>query len=83
MNNYYTIKLTGGTSPGPYTVYYNILGSSGNIPYIYQENVLAKNLPLSAISTGFVVIVPDNTTDIYIYNELCDTHQVFNVTPKQ
>lgn len=81
MNNYYTIQLTGGTSPGPYTVYYNILGSSGNIPNIYQQNVPAVNLPLSAISTGFVVIVPDNTTDIYIYNQLCDTHQVFNVTP--
>lgn len=71
MSKYYTIKITGGTSPGPYTIYYN--SSPGPIPNIYGTTDLAENLTYSELTVGdgVIVEVPDDTTTIYLYNQFC------------
>jgi hypothetical protein len=73
MNKYYTIKITGGTSPGPYTIYYNY--PPGIIATLYPTQVpaLATDLTLTQLTgtTGVSVMVPDNTTSLYLYNTYC------------
>lgn len=78
---HYTIKITGGTSPGPYTIYYGTfpnppLFTGSIVPPIYpigSPPVLAQNLSLSSLTgvTGVIVDVPSATTAIYLYNQLC------------
>jgi hypothetical protein len=67
MSKYYIIKITGGTSPGPYTIYYN--SSLGPIATIYPELTPATNLTLTQLTgtTGVMVRVPDNSS-IILYN---------------
>jgi hypothetical protein len=64
MSKYYIIKITGGTSPGPYTIYYN--SSLGPIATIYPELTPATNLTLTQLTgpTGVMVRVPDNSSII-------------------
>jgi hypothetical protein len=73
MSKYYTIKITGGTSPGPYTVYYNQIIDT-NIATIYGTSNLAENLPYSSltIGDGVIVTVPDNSS-IILYNTYCSS----------
>jgi hypothetical protein len=77
MNKYYTIKITGGTSPGPYTVYYDQLLNNSNIPPIYDSVPprTATNLSYSELSTGsgIIVQVPDDTSLLYLYNTYCSS----------
>ena len=80
MSKYYTVKLTGGTSTGPYNIYYDTIGSA-NICPIYGSSLPATGLTLSTMSNGIIVEVPDATTDIFIYNSLCDTFDDISVTP--
>jgi hypothetical protein len=79
--NYYTIQITGGTSVGPYTIYYTTV-SPNNIAEIYPTNVPAQNISLNDMLTGVDIEVPDNTTLLIIYNQLCDTVQTFTVEPQ-
>lgn len=72
MSKYYTIKITGGTSPGPYTIYLNT--NPGPIPFISGTTTLAENLTLGQLFSppnGVTVKVPDETNIIYLYNQLC------------
>jgi hypothetical protein len=75
MSKYYTIKITGGTSPGPYTIYYNQIISS-NIATIYDSvpPILATDLSYTELSTGsgIIVTVPDNSS-IILYNTYCSS----------
>lgn len=75
MSKYYTIKITGGTSPGPYTVYYNY--PPGIIATIYDSVPprLATDLSYAELSTGsgIIVTVPDNTTSLFLYNTYCSS----------
>jgi hypothetical protein len=75
MSKYYTIKITGGTSPGPYTIYYNQVISS-NIATIYDSIPprQATDLSYSELSTGsgIIVTVPDNSS-IILYNTYCSS----------
>lgn len=80
MSRYYKINLNSGTSPGPYTIYYDII-SSGNIPYIMDTLIFASGLTLTQLGYGVTVDVPDTTTSIILYNVFCDTYQTFNITP--
>jgi hypothetical protein len=77
MSKYYTIKITGGTSPGPYTVFFNQIGPQSNIATIYDSNppILATNLFWSDLTngSGINVEVPDDTSTIYLYNEYCES----------
>lgn len=79
MSKYYTIKITGGTSPGPYTIYYDQVGQPSYIATIYGSNPLqlAINLTLSELQTGsgIIIQVPDSATTIYLYNNYCSTYE--------
>ena len=77
MSKYYIIKITGGTSPGPYTIYYDQNLNSSNIPPIYDSVPprTATNLSYSELSTGsgIIVQVPDDTSLLYLYNTYCSS----------
>jgi hypothetical protein len=77
---HYQIQITGGTSPGPYTVYYGVFptnppSSSSIVPKIYpieSPPVYAQNLQLSELTgSGIIVEVPLSTTVLYLYNQFC------------
>lgn len=78
MSQNYLITITGGTSPGPYSVYYNTISDS-NIALKYLYYTPATGITLSELLLGYVVNVPDNTTIIYLYNTLCNMNQSFPV----
>lgn len=80
--SYYNVQITGGTSLGLYSIYYNVVGNAN-----YATN-LTTGLPASGITltqlnnnVGINVEVPNTLTKIILYNELCDTYQEFPVTP--
>ena len=80
--SYYNVQITGGTSTGGYSIYYDVVGNAN-----YAIN-LTTGLPASGITltqlndnVGINVEVPNNLTKIILYNELCDTYQEFPVTP--
>jgi hypothetical protein len=72
MNKFYTIKITGGTSPGPYTIYYY---NNGPIASLYPAQVpaLASGITLTQLTgtTGVSVTVPENITSLWLYNQYC------------
>lgn len=76
MSQNYLITITGGTSPGPYTIYYNSINNN-NIAQKYLYYTPATGVTLSELISGYSVIVPDNTNVIYLYNESCDIYQSF------
>lgn len=82
MYQYYNILITGGTSPGPYTIYYDTIDPS-NIALTYLDYSAATNLTLSQLQTGVSVTVPDGTYYIIVYNELCGTNQTIPVQDRQ
>ena len=82
---YYQIQITGGTSTGPYTVYYGVvpnppLFTNSIVPLIYPVGtppVYAQNLGLSALTgEGIIVEVPSATTVLYLYNQLCPDNTI-------
>lgn len=74
MSKYYTIKITGGTSPGPYTIYYY---NNGPIASLYPAQVpaLASGITLTQLTgtTGVSVTVPENITSLWLFNEYCSS----------
>lgn len=76
---YYTVTITGGTSVGPYTIYYNVV-SNNNIAELYSGGN-ATNLTLTSMESGINVTIPCTSNLILIYNELCDTIITIPVTP--
>ena len=78
MNRYFTININSGTSPGPYTIYYNTIGS-GNIATIYPSGLPAENLTLTQLQTGVIVTAPVDIVDLYLYNVVCETNQQFQI----
>lgn len=79
MSQYFTITLPSNSSPGPYNIYYNFLGN-GFLASVYNTPNLAENITLSELITGVTVVVPDNTTIIYLYNSSkCDSAQEFPI----
>jgi hypothetical protein len=80
--SYYNVQITGGTSLGLYSIYYDVVGNAN-----YATN-LTTGLPASGITltqlnnnTGINIQVPNNSTKIILYNESCDTSEEFSVTP--
>lgn len=75
MSKYYTIKITGGTSPGPYTIFHTEILNNLYIPTIYDSAPprLATDLSWEELSygSGIIVTVPDNTTTLFLYNQYC------------
>lgn len=72
MSQNYNIIITSGTSPGPYTIYYNQV-SATTIASIYGLTLPATGVTLNQLTSGFYVTVPDGTTSIIVYNTYCDT----------
>ena len=79
--SYYNVQITGGTSLGLYSIYYDVVGNAN-----YATN-LTTGLPASGITltqlnnnTGINIQVPNNSTKIILYNELCDSYREFSVT---
>jgi hypothetical protein len=87
MARYFKIKITGGSSPGPYSVYYNTIN-----PANYATRI-STSLPATGITytdlitgTGVEVEIPDETASVILYNELCFsdiTYELINVTITQ
>ena len=77
MARYFYIKLTSGTSQGPYDVYYNTISSS-NYVTIYGTNENAIDVSYYNLTTdnsndgkiGLPIIVPDSTTQIILVNKI-------------
>jgi len=82
MYQYYNIIITGGTSPGPYTIYYDIVDPN-NIALTYLDYFPATDLTLSQMVNGVSVTVPDGTYNIIVYNQLCGTNQMIPVQDTQ
>ncbi len=70
--NFY-ILITGGTSLGPYTVYYDSVNVS-NIATLVSNTNPATNLSYSDLTTspGVLVSIPDSTTSIILHNDSCN-----------
>ena len=59
MAKYYNIKLTSGTSNGPYTIYYNSV-SAGNVATIVSSGTPASGLTYNNVyPNGVNVSVPN------------------------
>lgn len=84
MDSYFTIKITGGTSTGPYTIYYDSI-NSGNIAQVYPSLLPATGITLTSLTSfnGVQVKVPGVTTSIILYNQKCKTSEIFQVEPGQ
>ena len=76
MSKYYNVKIDSGTAPGPYTIYYGSINSS-NIATLYVDGNPATNVTKVSLNSGdgVLVIVPDNTTRVILYNQECDTYE--------
>lgn len=81
MARYFYVKLSSGTSPGPYTIYYDtvtspcVVPSSSNILAIFDGNgALAQNLTYTQLTTGsgVPVIVPDGAVTIVLVNNIAN-----------
>jgi hypothetical protein len=82
MSNYFNITLSPtSTSPGLYTIYYDVISNS-TISINEVNGNPATDLTLNELLLGVVVRVPDPTTKIILYNQTCKTFQEFNVDPK-
>jgi hypothetical protein len=75
MARYFDIKITTGTAPGPYTIYYDSIGT-GNIATLTSNSQPAINLSYSTLTTGtgVNVTIPDGSYALFLYNESCNTN---------
>jgi len=76
MSIYYKVKIDSGTAAGPYTIYHTQINSS-NIATLYSNAQPAVNVTYTSLNSGdgVLVIVPDNTTRVILYNQECDTYE--------
>ena len=74
MARKFDIKITTGTAPGPYNVYYNSV-AVGNIATITSSSLPATGVTYSTLTTGtgLNVTIPDATTAIILYNVQCSS----------
>jgi hypothetical protein len=79
-NCFYTLTITGGTSIGPYTIYYNVV-SPTTIAEIYSSGNPATGLTLLSMEIGVNVSIPCSSNIVILYNELCDTIQTASLNP--
>jgi hypothetical protein len=78
---YYTIQNTFGTSPGPYSVYYNTVddGSLGSLVTLYPSHFIATGITMNQLNLGLDIEVPNNAVVIYVYNNYCEDYQKLNL----
>jgi hypothetical protein len=76
------IKITGGTSPGLYDVYYDVINTAFLVSGFTQTTTsLAKNKTLSEMQNGLIIGFPDSAKKIILYNQKCKTSQIFDLDP--
>lgn len=78
MSQNYNITITGGTSPGPYNVYYDSIDNT-HIAQKYLYYTPATGITLNELTSGYYVTVPDEATILYLYNTSCDLYQELTV----
>ena len=78
----YLVTITGGTSEGPYTIYYDKINES-NIAINYSNDMPATNIELEELTSGYSVVVPEQTNVIYLNNDLCDIFEPYPVEPNK
>jgi hypothetical protein len=76
---FYNVQITGGTSAGPYTIYYTTV-SPTNIADLEPSGV-AENLTLSELQLGVNIRIPENNSLVIVYNQLCDTTKTKFIPP--
>jgi hypothetical protein len=84
MDRFYQIKITGGTSPGLYSIYYDIVNPAF-IAKEYPTNANLSGLSLSLLSTtGVLVKTPSNVNSLILYNngKKCKNQVVFELEPE-
>ena len=76
---YFEFQIISGTSIGLYTIYFDELLSSVNIPEISGTTNLATNLTLTDLSSpnSIIVKVPSDVVTLYLYNEFCNSYITF------
>jgi hypothetical protein len=76
MSIYYKVKIDSGTAAGPYTIYHTQINPS-NIATLYNNAQPAVNVTYASLNLddGLLVIVPDNTTRVILYNQECETYE--------
>lgn len=82
MSQNYLVTITGGTSPGPYTIYYDTINKE-NIALKYLYYTPATDITLSELISGYYATVPNETKQLYLYNQLCETNQSFPIENPQ
>jgi hypothetical protein len=77
MAKYYNIKLTSGTSNGPYTIYYDSVNLA-NIATIVSSATPASGLTYNNVyPNGVNISVPSFTTSLIVYNTSCNDSDSF------
>jgi hypothetical protein len=66
---YYTIKITGGTSPGPYIIYLNEIG--GTVATLYPVASPATGLDLPLLQAGVTIKTNTTPNSIFLFNTYC------------
>jgi hypothetical protein len=83
MDKIFNVRITSGTSPGPYNIYYDSIDPN-NIALLTGSETPATGLTLSELVIGVGVIIPENSTSVILYNVECDnniTHTILTPTP--
>lgn len=76
---YFSVSLNNVLSQGPFTIYFNEI-ANGNITQIYESTDYAQDLTVEQITSGVIVQIPDNTTQIIIYDKsLCQSYQTVEI----
>jgi hypothetical protein len=76
------IKITGGTSPGLYDVYYDTIKTAFLVSAFTQTSTsLVKDKTLSEMESGLIIGFPDSAGKIILYNQKCKTSQIFDLDP--
>lgn len=79
-NRYFNVKITSGTAPGPYNIYYDQIDVN-NLTTRTFTNQPATNVSYTDLTTGAGVNVffPDTALKLYVYNIQCNTAFVFTL----
>ena len=79
-NRYFNVRITSGTAPGPYTIYYDQINAN-NITTRTYTNQPATNVSYADLTTGAGVNVyfPDTALKLYVYNTICNSAYVFTL----
>ena len=69
MSRYFDVKITGGTTNGPFSIYYNTI-SPTTYAYISNTILFATGVTYSQLTTGngFNVEIPNTATTIIVNN---------------